>query len=167
MRFLAATLWVLIALFGLAGIGLSIGGIGDLHGDCLDFNDLPLSGGRTDEECDDLFRPIWWSILFAIVTAVLTVIMSLANQLSKTRTLIMVVAFAVLSTTDLMDAVERTLVFNDTKLWREFDGEEDAIRIAISGLQAMSVANWLILLLTTLVLVGEPPKAAEVTAPLA
>ena len=154
-------LWFLILVLGIGGIGLSIGGIGDLFTDCRD--------NQEDDDCDDLFRSVWWAVFFGVATMLLTVLTAIMGQLTKTRTLLLVVSFVVLSTVDLMDATELLLQWNDVSFQNTFNGDEDSLRIGIAGLLAMSVANWLVIIVSTLFMTGDTAnagKGAEGAAPL-
>jgi len=157
---LAMSLWCLVGVVAIGGIGLSIGGVGDLFKDCRDTLE--------DENCDDMFRTLWWAIFFGVATMLLTLLMGITRQLGKARSLLLVIGFTVLSTVDLMDATENLLVKNDEKFYEQINGEEDSLRIGIAGLIAMSVANWLIIIVTTLCMADAGAgKGAEGAAPLA
>lgn len=162
-------------LVGLAGIGMSAGGLGTLHKECQDI------ATEDDERCDEEFRSEWWAIIFGTGALILAVVSSITGRVAKPRWLLLVVAFVAMATVDLMDATEKSLVWRDERrgLTGPLEGdlrtlviqEEDAVDVLTAGLVCMSAASWLVIIVATVVAPEEssvPHKDIEgAAAPLA
>jgi len=148
-------------LIGLAGIGMSAGGLGTLHKECQDLNT------EDEERCDEEFRSEWWAIIFGTAALILAVVSSITGRVSKPRWLLLVVAFVAMATVDLMDATEKSLVWRDERvgltgplgpdLQTLVEEEEDAVNVLTAGLVCMSAASWLVIIVATVVAPEEGP----------
>ncbi|CAD7699687.1 unnamed protein product [Ostreobium quekettii] len=161
-------------LIGLAGIGMSAGGLGTLHKECQDLANVD------DELCDEEFRSEWWAIIFGTGSLILAVVSSIMGRVSNPRWLLLVVAFVAMSTVDLMDATEKSLVWRDERsglagplegdLLQVVTQEDDAVKVLTAGLICMSAASWLVIIVATVVAPEEEPAKKDIegaAAPLA
>ena len=119
------------------GLGLSFGGVGDLHRDCND-------ALAYDDSCADKFRPTWWAINFSVFVTVGAMMFALTRATQYTR--ITSVFFLVMAAVEVMDEVEKALQLRDQRFWEEINGSENAVDVAISGLAFLAAGHWLLII---------------------